>query len=280
MNRFIKQSALLTQTLRSNTMNRILVLIVSVFAITACGVDSAVVADDIDSDIDTAATMDELSASRGRFETFTASNGDTYFHLLAGNGEKVLASQGYASASSAAAGIASVKANGTVASAYEIREASDGSSYFVLKAGNGAIVGLSEMYVSKANAERALASVVKVTATTLETPAPVTAGRFEVFKGLDSKNYFHLRAKNGEIVLQSQSYTTNAKAKAGVASVQSNGLVAARYTVLNAVDGRFYFVLKAANGQVIARSQLYSTKYSAERGVETVIGLVQPVKGR
>lgn len=261
-------------------MNRILVLLVSVFAITACGVDSAVVADDIDSDIDTAAAMDELSANRGRFETFTASNGDTYFHLLAGNGEKVLASQGYASASSAAAGIASVKANGTVATAYEIREASDGSSYFVLKAGNGAIVGLSEMYVSKANAQRAVDSVVKVVlATTLETPAPVTAGRFEVFKGLDGKNYFHLRAKNGEIVLQSQSYTTNAKAKAGVASVQSNGLVAARYTVLAAVDGRYYFTLKATNGQVIARSQLYSTKYSAERGVETVIALVQPVKG-
>ncbi len=259
-------------------MNRLLALLVAVFAITACGVDSAVVADDVDMDA-SAEVMDELSTSRGRFETFVGANGDTYFHLLAGNGEKVLASQGYNSPSSAAAGIDSVQANGVNAERYEIREARDGSSYFVLKAGNGAIIGLSEMYVSKANAERAILSVQKVVkATTLETPAPLTAGRFEVFKGLDAKNYFHLRAKNGEIVLQSQGYSSNAKATAGVASVQSNGLVAARYTVLNAVDGRFYFVLKATNGQVIARSQLYATKYNAERGVETVIALVQPVK--
>lgn len=256
---------------------RIVALLVSVFAITACGVDSAVVADDMDALDSSAEVMDELSISRGRFEQFVGQDGKSYFHLLAGNGEKVLASQGYSSASAAAAGIDSVQANGTSAANYEIREASDGSSYFVLKAGNGAIVGLSEMYVSKANAERAIASIVKVVvATTLETSAPLTEGRFEVFKGLDTKNYFHLRAKNGEIVLQSQGYSSRAKATAGVASVQTNGVNAARYTVLNAVDGRYYFVLKATNGQVIARSQLYATKYSAERGVETVIGLVQP----
>lgn len=260
---------------------RIVALLVSVFAITACGVDSAVIADDVDEMDSSAEVMDELSTSRGRFETFVGANGDTYFHLLAGNGEKVLASQGYASASSAAAAIDSVQANGLNAERYELREASDGSSYFVLKAGNGAIIAISEMYVTKANAERAIVSVQKVVkGTTLETPAPLTEGRFEIFKGLDSKHYFHLRAKNGEIVAQSQAYSSNAKAKAGVASVQTNGVTAARYTVLNAVDGRFYFVLKATNGQVIARSQLYSTKYSAERGVETVIGLVQPVKGR
>ncbi|MBL8920500.1 MAG: DUF1508 domain-containing protein [Myxococcaceae bacterium] len=256
---------------------RLLALLVSVFAITACGVDSAVVADDLDEVDSSAEVMDELSISRGRFETFVGQDGRSYFHLLAGNGEKVLASQGYASASSAAAGIDSVQANGAAAANYEVREASDGSSYFVLKAGNGAIIGVSEMYVSKANAERAITSVVKVVvATTLETNAPQTAGRFEVFKGLDGKSYFHLRAKNGEIVLQSQGYSSRAKATAGVTSVQTNGLNAARYTVLAAVDGRFYFTLKATNGQVIARSQLYSTKWNAERGVETVIGLVQP----
>ncbi|MDP3504980.1 MAG: YegP family protein [Myxococcales bacterium] len=257
---------------------RIVALLVSVFAITACGVDSAVI-DDLDVDVEASAeVMDELSVSRGRFETFVGANGDTYFHLLAGNGEKVLASQGYASASSAAAGIDSVQANGVNAERYELREASDGSSYFVLKAGNGAIIGLSEMYVSKANAERAVLTVQRIVkATTLETPAPLTEGRFEVFKGLDAKSYFHLRAKNGEIVLQSQGYSSSAKARAGVASVQNHGVTAARYTVLDAVDGRFYFVLKATNGQVIGRSQLYATKSNAQRGVETVIRLVQPV---
>jgi hypothetical protein len=136
------------------------------------------------------------------------------------------------------------------------------------------------MYVSKANAERAITSVVRVvTATTLETPAPRTEGRFEVFRGLDGKSYFHLRAKNGEIVLQSQGYSSRARATAGVKSVQTNGVLASRYTVLPAVDGRFYFLVKAANGQTIARSQLYATKSNADRGVETVMALVKPVDG-
>lgn len=257
---------------------RLLALLVAVFALTACGIDSATVTDDVELD-GSAEAMDELSTTRGRFETFTGQDGKSYFHLLAGNGEKVLASQGYASASSAAAGIASVQNNGTNPAAYELREAVDGSTYFVLKAGNGAVIGLSEMYVSKANAERAITSIVKVVkATVAEVAAPQTQGQFEVFKGLSGKYFFHLRAKNGEIVLQSQAYSTKASANAGVASVQNNGLVEARYTVLPAVDGRFYFTLKATNGQIIAMSQLYATKYNAERGVQTVIALVQPVK--
>ena len=170
-----------------------------------------------------------------------------------------------------------MKANALSADKFEARVAVDGSHYFVLKAANGAIIGVSQMYATASNSTRAINAVVAMMKLTF-TQAPVVIGaRFETFKGLDNKYYFHARAANGEIVLQSQSYTTNAKAKAGVASVQSNGLVAARYTVLAAVDGRFYFTLKATNGQVIARSQLYSTKYSAERGVETVMALVKPV---
>lgn len=270
----------LNHLLTENTMNpfRIVALLVSVFAITACGVDSAVIADDVDELDSSAQVMDELTLTRGRFETFVGANGDTYFHLLAGNGEKVLASEGYASASGAASGIRTVQTNGVIATRYELREARDGSSYFVLKAANGEVIGVSEMYVSKSNAERAVLTVQKVVkATTLETQAPQTAGRFEVFKGLDGKRYFHLRAKNGEIVLQSQAYSSVTGANGGVASVQTNGLIAARYSVLEAVDGRHYFVLKAANGQVIGHSQLYASKYNAQRGVDTVIRLVQPL---
>lgn len=260
-------------------MNRLplVALLVSVFAITACGVDSATVGEEFDETDSSVETMDELSTTKGRFETFEGADGRTYFHLLAGNGEKVLASQGYSSPSSAASAIDSVQANGIVATNYEIREASDGSSYFVLKAANGSVIGVSEMYVSRSNAERAVTSVVKVVkATTVEAPAPQTAGRFEVFKGLDGKQYFHLRAANGEIVAQSQAYSSRSKATQGVASVQTNGVIFARYAVLAAVDGRFYFVLKATNGQVIARSQLYATRANAERGVTTVISLVTP----
>jgi uncharacterized protein YegP (UPF0339 family) len=216
-------------------------------------------------------TSDALTT--GKFETFVGKDGKSYFHLLAGNGEKVLQSQGYTTAASAADGIASVKANGVDTSRYLTREASDGSSYFVLTAKNGAIIGMSQMYVSASNVTRAIGSVVSIVKTTVTAPAVIGA-RFETFKGLDGKYYFHARAGNGEIVLASQAYTTSTSAKNGIASVTTNGATAARYEVLAAADGQYFFHLKAANGQVIARGESYASKSNAQRGVETCVGLL------
>ncbi|MDX2014384.1 MAG: hypothetical protein SFW67_29565, partial [Myxococcaceae bacterium] len=59
---------------------RLLALLTSILALTACGVDSAVV-DGAEVDIDASAeAMDELTLTRGRFETFTGRDGQTYFH--------------------------------------------------------------------------------------------------------------------------------------------------------------------------------------------------------
>src|SRR5207237_4892175 len=135
---------------------------------------------------DTDASVDALSA-RGKFETFAGKDGDTYFHLLAGNGEKVLASQGYASLEGAEAGIASVKANAIDPNKFLLREATDGAWYFVVTAGNGEIIGVSEMYASQSNAARGMTTVAAVVKATVD-QGPATTGnaRFEIFKGLDA----------------------------------------------------------------------------------------------
>lgn len=235
----------------------------------ACGVGQA--------DISTAGEElgdNQDALSTGRFETFLGRDGKSYFHLLAGNGEKVLQSQGYTTAASAAAGIASVKTNGINAARYLPRETSDGAFYFVLTAGNGAIIGVSEMYLTSSNVTRAIGSVVAVVKSTVTQTPAILGARFETFKGLDGKYYFHARAANGEIVLQSQAYTTSTSAKNGVASVQTNGAILARYTVLAAADGNYYFNLKAANGAIIARGEAYASKSNAERGVDTCIALL------
>jgi len=44
--------------------------------------------------------------------------------------------------------------------------------------------------------------------------------KFEIFKGKDGKYYFHLKSANGEIIAQSQGYSSKAHAEAGVAAVQ------------------------------------------------------------
>lgn len=247
-------------------------LLMLALTFTACGPADAFVDDQ------TGETMDaesELAATSGRFETFVGKDGQHYFHLLAGNGEKVLASQGYASASGAQGGIDSVKANGANAMRYLQREASDGSHYFVLSAANGAIVGVSEMYVTTANAERGAATVQRVVANIISSGVAVQGDtHFETFKGLDGKYYFHLKANNGQIVLQSQGYTTKASATNGIASVKTNGANLARFEVRAAADGQSYFVLKAGNGAVIGRSEMYVSNSNAQAGITAVYNLV------
>jgi uncharacterized protein YegP (UPF0339 family) len=249
-------------------------LIAATFALTlaACGEDTttSLPVEDIEAGI--AGKADGVSAT-ARFETFTGQDGRAYFHLLAANGQKVLQSQGYASARGADSGVATVRSNSLIAERYEILEAVDGQTYFNLKAGNNKTIATSELYVSRANAERAIEAII-ASVTAANKAAALASAKFQTFKGLDGKYYFHLRANNGEIVLQSQAYSAKASATAGTASVAGNGQNALRYTVKDAADGQAYFVLTATNGQVIGVSETYASRANAERGVAAVVSLL------
>jgi len=43
-----------------------------------------------------------------------------------------------------------------------------------------------------------------------------------------------------------------------------------RFEIFNGKNGQFYFHLKAENGEIIAASQGYTTKQSAEHGIEAI----------
>jgi uncharacterized protein YegP (UPF0339 family) len=97
-----------------------------------------------------------------RFETFTGEDRQSYFRLRAANGEVVLSSQGYTRMDSARSGIESVRANGATASSFRTFETADGQFAFNLVASNGEVIGRSESYVSKSNADRAVARIAEM----------------------------------------------------------------------------------------------------------------------
>ncbi len=84
----------------------------------------------------------------GKFELKKSRNDKYFFSLLAGNGQKILASEMYETKASASNGIESVKKNAPDDGRYERLAGKDGSPYFTLKAGNGQVIGVSEMYSS------------------------------------------------------------------------------------------------------------------------------------
>ena len=93
--------------------------------------------------------------------TSVGKNDKHYFSLKAGNGEVILSSQGYASASSCASGIDSVRRNSQTPERFEQKTASDGRLYFVLTATNGQTVGKSQMYKTESGCKNGIASVAK-----------------------------------------------------------------------------------------------------------------------
>ncbi|MBT1119843.1 YegP family protein [Stutzerimonas nitrititolerans] len=95
----------------------------------------------------------------GKFQLKKASNGQFHFNLLAGNGQVVLSSEQYQAHASALNGIDSVRKNAVRDGAFEIRQASNGKHYFVLKATNGQVIGQSQMYTSASSAQQGYDSV-------------------------------------------------------------------------------------------------------------------------
>lgn len=86
------------------------------------------------------------------------------------------------------------------------------------------------------------------------------AAQFQLFRGVDDQFYWRLLADNHEIILQSEGYTARSGARAGVDAARA----AADYEVRDD-----YFVLKAANGEIVARSETYQSG-EVERGIDAV----------
>lgn len=97
----------------------------------------------------------------GSFVISKRKNGEFQFVLKAGNGQVILASEGYTTKAACENGIESVKKNSQTDARFDRLEAKNGKPYFNLKATNGQIIGTSEMYESVAARENGIASVAK-----------------------------------------------------------------------------------------------------------------------
>lgn len=97
----------------------------------------------------------------GKFVISKRKNGEFQFNLKAGNGQTILASEGYTTKASCENGVESVKKNAAEDSNYERKNSSSGKFHFNLKAGNGQVIGSSEMYESAAGMENGIESVKK-----------------------------------------------------------------------------------------------------------------------
>lgn len=93
---------------------------------------------------------------------------------------------------------------------------------------------------------------------------------YQISPTTDAKFMFNLKAENNQVILTSQVYEQKQSALAGIESVQKNGPDAANFEHKVSTAGEPYFVLKAQNGEVIGKSQMYSSAGAAEAGMASV----------
>jgi uncharacterized protein YegP (UPF0339 family) len=98
-------------------------------------------------------------------------------------------------------------------------------------------------------------------------------------KSTDNQYYFNLTAENNETILTSERYVSKSGAQDGIAAVKKNSPMDDRFDRLNSKDGKPYFTLKAANNEVIGKSETYSSEEAMEGGIRAVkrVGPYSPV---
>jgi uncharacterized protein YegP (UPF0339 family) len=96
------------------------------------------------------------------------------------------------------------------------------------------------------------------------------AAKFEIGKASDGHFHFHLKAANGEIIFSSQEYKAKASAQGGIDSVKANSSIDAHFERKTSSGDQPYFILKAANGETVGCSQMYSSTEAMEKGIESV----------
>ena len=103
---------------------------------------------------------------------------------------------------------------------------------FHLKAANGETIATSELYTTHASMQSGIRSVrknapiAKLEDLTEHQRGRVTNPRFQIFRDKAGCYRFNLYARNGQIVVSSQAYTSHEACLTGIDSVRSNAPVA------------------------------------------------------
>lgn len=94
-----------------------------------------------------------------KFELYKDKAGKHRWRMKSGNGEIILASQGYKSKAGAQIGIASVKLNARDAKNFRVAQTRNKKHCFTLVARNGQVVGTSQTYAKEASCKAGVQSV-------------------------------------------------------------------------------------------------------------------------
>lgn len=95
-------------------------------------------------------------------------------------------------------------------------------------------------------------------------------GKFVITKRSNGEFQFNLKAGNGQNILSSEGYSSKANCENGIESVKKNSQDDAKFDKKTSSNGKYYFNLKATNGQVIGTSEMYEAEAGRDNGIDSV----------
>jgi uncharacterized protein YegP (UPF0339 family) len=95
-------------------------------------------------------------------------------------------------------------------------------------------------------------------------------GKFVITKRSNGEFQFNLKAGNGQNILSSEGYSSKANCENGIESVKKNSQDDAKFDKKTSSNGKYYFNLKATNGQIIGTSEMYEAESGRDNGIDSV----------
>lgn len=94
--------------------------------------------------------------------------------------------------------------------------------------------------------------------------------KFVITKRSNGEFQFRLLAPNGQTILVSEGYSALSSCENGIQSVKLNSQSYSHFDRKTSSNGKYYFNLKATNGQIIGSSEMYESMQSRDNGIESV----------
>jgi uncharacterized protein YegP (UPF0339 family)/outer membrane protein OmpA-like peptidoglycan-associated protein len=167
-------------------------------------------------------------------------------------------------------------------SKYDIRSTKNGKPYFYIQNDKGKNIARSSLFYKTEEEMRKAMSLIQCVGATMVGAIPATTPKqeaviddylphdryqssgpgFNQFYAEDRKEYyFSYNDTDGNVLLRSEGYTTEAARDKGIASVEKNAPLDERWAKETALNGKYhYYILKAGNHKEIARSSYHDNE--------------------
>ncbi len=92
-----------------------------------------------------------------------------------------------------------------------------------------------------------------------------------ILRKSDAKEPFSFVFVDGDnTIVKSENYAQKTSAKNGIESVKKNSQEDGRYELKESSNGKFYFNLKASNGQIVATSTMFASEDDRAAAIDTL----------